>query len=123
MGFRAPPSDCERAEGRAHGWAATNLPREKGCLSARQPVQQRGCAPEEEAGDPPHPGMKGPKWTLHARPHLLGKDWGWGGLFFPPFPHPVPRAPHPRGGAAGRAARGAPAARPASCRCLGDGSG
>lgn len=109
-GCRAP-SGRERAEGRAHGWAPTNLLREKGCPRARSLCSGTGATQDRGLGTPT-PGDEGPLWTLPARPGLLGREWGWGGLF---CPHPLPLHPTPgegpRGGRPGtRQPPGSPAA-------------
>lgn len=105
-GGRAP-FDRERLEGRACGWAPTNLPRGKtGC--PRQPVRPKRLGS-------PTPPNKGPPADSAWAPSPSGEGMGVGADFSPHYPcslllHPTP-GKGPRGGRPGaRQPSGPPAA-------------
>lgn len=82
---RPPPPRCQRAKGRASGWAPTNLPRQPGCPSADHLCSCAG-APQEKRLGTPTPWDEGPRWTPHARPRLLGEEERGGADFSAPPP-------------------------------------
>lgn len=99
-GAAPPPTVSARKGGHTAGLPQTCLEK-KGARAQGNLCSSGGAPQEKRLGTPPHPGMKGPKWTPHERPRLLGKEWGWGGLFFPPPPTPSLGHPTPGEGPLG----------------------